>query len=373
MTQMNIQMGDLSKQIDALGDDFLREAVDLIKSGRYIGGHFVQEFEAAFAEYLNQDFAVGVANGTDALEVIFTALDLPRGSIILVPANTFIATAEAVKSAGYLPLFYDVTEDFGMDLSGIPEEILIRAQVLVVVHLYGHPQDMNLAREVASKYNLMIVEDCAQAHGATFEGKKIGTFGIASAFSFYPGKNLGAAGDAGAIVTGDLNLANQMRRIGNHGRLAKFDHELLGRNSRLDNLQALVLLRKLSHLDVWNEKRRGNALRYREKLWQHRDLKLPPDLEGSVYHHFSIRSSKRDALRSYLRDKGVETGLHYPLNLASVSFLLDENQSCTCPEAQRIAETQLSLPVGEHLMANDVDTVAALVNEFFASEDTRSK
>lgn len=360
-------MGDLSGQIDALGDEFLAEMVGLIRSGEYVGGQFVDEFESAFANYLNQDFAIGVANGTDALEVIFTALGLPAGSLVLVPANTFIATAEAVKNTGYSPFFYDVTEDFGMDLFGIPEDVLIKSEVLVVVHLYGHPQDMNLAREVASKYNLMIVEDCAQAHGATFQGQKVGTFGKASAFSFYPGKNLGAAGDAGAIVTGDPELAARVKRIRNHGRLAKFDHELLGRNSRLDNIQALVLLRKLNHLDKWNNQRNANALRYRANLSQHKDLLLPPEVEGSVYHHFSVRTSSRDELRSYLKGKGCESGLHYPLNLASLRFFGRDARTPLCPVSQRISETQLSLPVGEHLGTDEVDAVSVMVNDFLQS------
>lgn len=357
-----VRMGDLSFQTNQIHVELMSKWSGILESSSFIGGTHVRDFEVAFQEFLGAKHAIGVANGTDALEIILQGLDLPAGSKVLVQANSFIASAEAVLNSGHDVEFFDVNTDYTIDLKDLASKLSKEVKAVVIVHLYGHPQPAVQILELLGPLGIALIEDCAQAHGASIEGQKVGTFGIASAFSFYPGKNLGALGDAGAIVTGNNLLAERFRRISNHGRLSKFDHLMLGRNSRLDPLQATALQIKLRRLDSWNSRRVENSERYREKLNGARGLTLPPKIPGSVYHHFVIQHEHRQELRAFLDEAGIETGLHYPEALSETPYLKERTSACSTAEA--LAKRIVSIPVAEHLSTADVDRVAREIMRF---------
>ena len=359
-----VSMGDLSFQTRLIHHDLMDSWSKILDSSSFIGGSFVRDFEDQFAAYIGTRNAIGVGNGTDALEIILQGLELPLGSKVLVQANSFIASAEAAMNSGLSLDFFDVNSDFTVNLDDLQAKLTENVKAVIVVHLYGHPQPMQQVLDLLNPLGILLIEDCAQAHGAAIDGQKVGTFGIASAFSFYPGKYLGALGDAGAIVANDPVLSEKFRRISNHGRLSKFDHLLLGRNSRLDPIQAAALMLKLKHLDSWNARRSRNAQRYRELLAGASDITLPPEIDGSVYHHFVVQHSNRDALRTFLSDSGVQTGLHYPEALNQTPYLRGQMSSCVTSE--RLANEILSIPVAEHLELEDVDFVAEQILRFCA-------
>jgi dTDP-4-amino-4,6-dideoxygalactose transaminase len=358
----HVKMGDLSFQTNQIRVELMSKWSSILESSSFIGGTHVREFEAAFEKYLGATHAIGVANGTDALEIILQGLDLPGGSTVLVQANSFIASAEAVLNSGHHVEFFDVNIDYTIDLEDLASKLSQEIKAVVIVHLYGHPQPAREILELLRPLGIPLIEDCAQAHGASIEGQMVGTFGVASAFSFYPGKNLGALGDAGAIVTSETRLAERFRRISNHGRLSKFDHMTLGRNSRLDPIQASALQIKLRRLDSWNARRVENSKRYRERLTGTRGLTLPPEIPGSVYHHFVIQHEKRQELRAFLAEAGIETGLHYPEALTETSYL--KARTSTCQKAEALAKRIVSIPVAEHLDYADVDRVADQILRF---------
>lgn len=364
MTSKNrpVQMGDLSFQTRLIHDDLIDSWSQILDSSSFIGGRHVSDFEDQFAAYIGARNAIGVGNGTDALEIILQGLELSSGSKVLVQGNSFVASAEAAMNSGLSVDFFDVKSDFTIDLDDLRAKLTQNVKAVIVVHLYGHPQPMRQVLDLLEPHGVFLIEDCAQAHGAAIDGQKVGTFGLASAFSFYPGKNLGALGDAGAIVTNDSMLAEKFRRISNHGRLSKFDHLILGRNSRLDPIQAAALILKLKHLDAWNERRLRNSKRYRELLGGVSGIKLPPEIDGSVYHHFVVQHSNREALREFLSDAGVQTGLHYPEALTQTPYLRGQKASCAISE--RLANEILSLPVAEHLELEDVDFVSEQILRF---------
>lgn len=365
---MQVKMANLSKQVEEIQPDLNEGILRLLLEGSFIGGKEVRSFEEEFARYVGAEHAIGVANGTDALEVILQSLNLDSSSTVLVPANSFVATAEAVLNSGLRLKLVDVDHDFGFDLDLLLKAISPDVRVVIMVHLYGMPNDAPRIKKELDERGILLIEDCAQAHGAKLGGQHVGTFGVAGAFSFYPGKNLGALGDAGAIVTSDAGLAERMRRIGNHGRLSKFDHDILGRNSRLDNIQALALSLKLAKLDEWNSRRRRNASVYRSGLTGIGDLILPPEGRGeSVYHHFVIRTAARDALRDHLRENGIETGLHYPESIDEMPpFAV--SWSSPLGQSRALSRTILSLPVAEHLGLHEVDYVIQSIRDFFRAD-----
>lgn len=365
-----IKFLDLPKQYRSMKREIDRAILSVVSEGAFIGGRPLTDFEAAFAKYTGAKCCIGVGNGTDAIEIILEGLNLPAGSEVIVPANSFIATSEAVTRSGLKVVFCDCDPDnYTISIKDAERRITSRTKAVIAVHLYGHPCDMNALTRLARRHKLSLIEDCAQAHGSEFRGRRVGTFGVAAAFSFYPGKNLGAYGDAGAIITNNPRLAEKVRMIANHGRLAKYDHAFEGRNSRLDSLQAAVLTVKLSRLDKFNRIRRSIAECYLCELAGCKDIVLPKKEKWAnpVWHLFVIRLEKRDALKDYLQKNGVQTGVHYPVSLPRLkaySYLSKKRPKLVADE---YCDKILSLPMGDHMTLRDAHTVSRLVKKFLAS------
>jgi dTDP-4-amino-4,6-dideoxygalactose transaminase len=327
----------------------------------------VREFERSFAAYCGRHYCVGVANGTDALRLALLAAGISPGDEVIVPANTFIATFEAVTQAGGLPVPVDVTEsDYNLDPEAVEEALTERTAFILPVHLYGQLANMAPLERLAERAGARILEDACQAHGARRDGRHAGGVGIAAAFSFYPGKNLGAIGDAGAIVLDDPVLAGKLRALREHGQHEKYRHAYEGFTSRLDTVQALVLLRKLPLLDAWNGERQAAAAFYRRALAGIGDLGLPPVPPGSdpVWHLFAVRTAQRDELASFLRTRGIGIGIHYPEppHLSAAYARLGYGPG-DFPVTEALAGELLSLPmypgISDAQLETVVDSVAA--------------
>jgi dTDP-4-amino-4,6-dideoxygalactose transaminase len=340
----------------------------VVSTASFIGGAPVEAFEQSFAEFIEVPHCIGVGNGTDAIEIALDAFDLPRGGEVIVPAASFIATSEAVSRSGLNVVFADIDpESYTMDPDDVARRVTGRTVALLPVHLYGHPAAMPELESIAERHGLKIVEDAAQAHGARVGGRRVGSIGTVGTFSFYPGKNLGAYGDAGAITTSDAALATQMRMQANHGRTTKYEHQFEGRNSRIDALQAAVLSVKLRYIDVWTERRRSLAALYREGLAGVGDVILPLEKDGyrHVYHLFVIRTKEREWLRQYLQERGIATGIHYPHPLSRLEAYAEHPQYKEPFKAEVIANEVLSLPMGDSIDAEQVASVVDAVQEFF--------
>ncbi|CAI8753115.1 erythromycin biosynthesis sensory transduction protein eryC1 [Pseudomonas soli] len=361
---------DLHAQYQTIRGEIDAAISDVIANSSFIGGKGVRAFEEAFASYCGARFCLGVGNGTDALEIAIEALDLPPGSEVLVPANSFIASSEAVSRCGHKVVFVDNDADtYVISVDDVLKKLTVNTKAIIAVHLYGHPCDMKALSDICKSRGIYLIEDCAQAHGAEFEGQRVGSIGDISAFSFYPGKNLGAYGDAGAIVTNDEALSLRCRQIANHGRIAKYDHAFEGRNSRLDGLQAAILSVKLKHLDDWTAKRIEIADRYLQGLADVSLLTLPRRQAWAkqVYHLFVIRTEYRDELKAFLEQAGIETGVHYPKALPKLQAYAYLDQEDTAANYYTQDSTLLSLPIGEHLSLSQIDSVIAAVREFFST------
>ncbi len=367
---MRVPFLDLPAQYQSIKEDIDAAMAEVVDACAFIGGQALREFESAFSAFQSVEQCVGVGNGTDALEIVFEALDIPSGSEIIVPANTFIATAEAVTRTGHKVVFCDCDEaNMTIDVGDAENCISEKTAAIVAVHLYGHPCDMDPLLSLARQHDLAIIEDCAQAHGAEYKGRRVGGIGQAGTFSFFPGKNLGAFGDAGAITTNSGQFAERCRRIANHGRLEKFDHEIVGRNSRLDNLQAAVLAVKLRHLEKWTEHRIRIADRYLSGLTDCSGVQLPgrADWARQVYHLFVIRCDARNELQAFLADHGVSSGIHYPMAIPKMAAYASLEQATESLRANREDSRLLSLPIGEHVDAEACDYVCMKIREFFHS------
>lgn len=354
---------DLAALHRELGEELEAAMLDVARSQRFVGGPVVATFEERFASYLGADEVVAVANGTDAVELAVRALGIEPGAEVLVPANTFVATAAAVVAAGATPRFVDVDELSGLiDLDSCEQRMTARTQAVIPVHLYGRMADMRAVGAFASRHGLAVIEDSAQAAGAQRDGLHAGAVGDVGCFSFYPGKNLGAFGDAGATVTSDPSLADRLRLLRDHGQRGQYNHELIGRNSRMDPIQAAVLTVKLGHLDRFNERRRSAAGWYRELL----DEPLPDwqadDPASDVHHLLPILHEERDALAEQLAAAGVQTGIHYPHTVPETPAF--EALRDSFPSAERRARLQLSLPMHPHLTRADVELITGLVHSF---------
>jgi dTDP-4-amino-4,6-dideoxygalactose transaminase len=345
-----------------------RWSAEVLDGSGFIGGETVATFESALARYCGTDHAVGLANGTDALQLALRAIGIGPGDDVIIPANTFVATAEAVVLAGARPRFADVDP---ATLLLTPETIeaaltpLTRA--VIVVHLYGQMPDMAALEECASRLDIALVEDAAQAQGATWGGRKAGSFGVAGCFSFYPGKNLGAWGDAGAVVTSDPDLDQRLRSMRDHGRSdSHYLHVMLGTNSRLDALQAVVLTAKLARLDSWNRSRRELMAQYRALIDPAAAVPVAALEGGEAVHHLAVvRVRNRAEVQHELASLGIVTGIHYP----TPCHLMAPYAACAhrpLPEAERAAEEVMSLPMFPHLQPDDVAYVAQKLNEVAA-------
>jgi dTDP-4-amino-4,6-dideoxygalactose transaminase len=332
-----------------------------LRDANYIGGAPVAELERAWAAYCGTEHAIGVANGTDALYLALTALGIGEGDEVIVPANTFIATAAAVIHARAVPRFVDVDDQtLLMTADTLAAAITPRTRAVIVVHLYGQMPDMPALLAVAADAGIAVIEDAAQAHGAEWAGQRAGSFGAIACFSFYPGKNLGAFGDAGAVVTSDPGLAARVRALANHGRLdgaAHYEHECVGRNSRLDALQAIVLAGKLARLDAWTDRRIEIAARYRDRLSESgAELPLVAPQARHVYHLFVARLPRRDTVRAALEEQGIRTGIHYPVP-CHLQPPLARYATSSLPVVERTAAELVSLPMFPHMTNEQVDFV----------------
>ncbi len=351
---------DLKKQYDFIKDEIDKSILSVINDSAFIGGKYLTNFENKFSEYLNINYCVGVANGTDALEIAIESFNFEKGKEIIVPANSWISSSEAVSKNGLKVVFADINPmNYTLDIKSIEDKINNNTCAIMPVHLYGHPCDMDKIIELGKNNNIIIIEDCAQAHGAMYKNKSVGTFGDIATFSFYPGKNLGAYGDAGAIVTNNKEIAKKCKKIANHGRLSKFEHEFEGRNSRLDGLQASILSVKLKYLDKFVNIRNENATRYHNLLSNESDIILPKNSNNikHAYHLFVIRVPKRDFIQLELKKNDIETGIHYPISLPKLKAY--EYLNCNTDEfiACKIDSNLLSLPMHEMLLPNEIDEV----------------
>jgi len=359
-----IEFLDLHSQYLSIKQEIDKAISSVIADSAYIGGKHVRLFEENFSAYQQSAQCVGVGNGTDALEIAIEALGLAPGSEIIVPANSFIASAEAVSRTGHRVVFCDANaDDYTIAIDDLRRRVTHKTSAIMAVHLYGHPCDMDPLLAIARQHDLKIIEDCAQAHGAEYKGRRVGAIGDVGAFSFYPGKNLGAYGDGGAIVTNDASLAKKCRMIANHGRIAKYDHEFEGRNSRLDGLQAAILNVKLSHLDGWTDHRIRIADAYLEELKQKSEITLPirQAWARQVYHLFVVRHPRRDELRAGLQQVEVRTGIHYPVALPKLKAFSYLEQKDEKGFAWVSDDTLLSLPIGEHIHIDTVSQIASVL------------
>jgi dTDP-4-amino-4,6-dideoxygalactose transaminase len=362
-----IQFLDLKKQYRDIKKEIDEAIKSVIKETAFIGGKYVDQFEKEFAAYQEVKYCIGVGNGTDALEIAIEALNLPNGSEIIVPANSFIASSEAVTRSGCKVVFCDCDENnYTISISSLKSKITLNTKAVIAVHLYGHPCDMDEILSIAKENDLKIIEDCAQSHGAEYKDRRVGAIGDIGTFSFYPGKNLGAYGDGGAIVTNDENLAKKSKMIANHGRIEKYSHEFEGRNSRLDGLQAAILSVKLKYLDVWTDARIKVADYYLENLKDVKGVILPKreDWAKQVYHLFVIRVKKRDELQVYLKDNGILSGVHYPISLPKLKAYGYTNQASEFFFSNSSDSEILSLPIGDHLRENDLLKIVNSLKEF---------
>jgi dTDP-4-amino-4,6-dideoxygalactose transaminase len=339
------------------------------QSGWYVLEEEIEAFEHEFAAYCGARHGIGVGNGLDALRLILLACGIGEGDEVIVPATTFIATWLAVSYVGAVPVPVDCdARTHTLDPRGLAQALSPRTRAIIAVHLFGHPADMDPILEVGRRYRLRVIEDAAQAHGARYRGKRVGSLGDAAAFSFYPSKNLGALGDGGAVVTDNDDLAERIRMLRNYGARDKYHHVTWGVNSRLDALQAAFLRVKLPRLDAWNERRRAVADRYLQELDGIPALELPfpsPDAEP-VWHVFAVRHDDRDGLRHWLRGNGVETLLHYPIP-PHLSEVYRTRAAGRFPVAESFAKTCLSLPIGPHLARAGGEHVIATVRSYARS------
>lgn len=349
-------------------DKDLRDAFERVYNRSwYIEGVEDEAFEKAFAEFCDSKYCVGVGNGLDSLFLALKAMGIKEGDEVIVPSNTYIATALAVTYTGATPIFVEPDiRTFNIDPTKIEAAITNKTKAIMPVHLYGQACDMDPIMEAAKKYNLYIVEDCAQAHGAKYKGKVIGSFGDAAGFSFYPGKNLGALGDAGATVTNSEELAKKVRALGNYGSDYKYHHIYQGNNSRLDELQAAFLAAKLPHLNKVNVERRKIAQKYLDGI-NNSEIILPfvPEYAEPVWHIFGVRCDRRDELEKFLNDAGISTNKHYPIPMHLQGCYTDLGfKKGDYPIAEKISETELSIPMYYGMTDEEVQYVIDRMNEF---------
>ena len=368
-TRTAVPFLDLSPSHDPLREDLLEAIEALIESNAFTNGPAVAEFEAEFASYCGADFCVGVASGLDALRLALLAERIAPGDEVIVPANTFVATLEAVTQAGGNPVVVDVTEDdYNIDPEAVDAALSERTRFVLPVHLYGQLADMRELQSRAQKWGTPLIEDACQAHGATRDGIRAGAGGAAAAFSFYPAKNLGAFGDAGALVSSDEKLAERVRALREHGQRVKYRHDHEGYTARLDTIQALVLSKKLPRLDAWNEERRAVARFYNAHLDGIGDLRLPPVPEGSepVWHLYEVRTAHPERLSDFLRRRNIGSGRHYPqavhLSPAYQSLGYRRGQF---PVAEALAEELLSLPIFPGMTDEQLEALVEAVTDYF--------
>jgi dTDP-4-amino-4,6-dideoxygalactose transaminase len=344
----------------------------VMESGWYVLGKEVEAFEAEFATYCETKYCIGVGNGLEALHLILRAMEIGEGDEVIVPANTYIASWLAISQAGAKPIPVEPdARTYNIDPLLIEDAITERTKVIMAVHLYGQPADMDAINEIAARHNLKVIEDAAQAHGARYKGRRVGGLGDAAGFSFYPTKNLGAIGDAGAITTNDGMLADKIRLLRNYGSRVKYENEIQGYNSRLDELQAAFLRVKLAKLDEWNNRRVKIAEKYLQALSEIPNLTLPfvPEWAEPVWHLFVVRHPKRDFLQHLLKLDGIGTLIHYPIPPHLSGAYLKENYLLsTFPVSEQMSNEMLSLPISPHIKTDDILSILATLQKNSISE-----
>ena len=362
---MKIPYLDLKEQSLSIKKE-IEEAINrvIFNNSNFILGEELEKFEKEFAGYCNISYARGVGNGTAALYLSLLAIDIKPGDEVITVPNTAVPTVSAISSTHAVPVFVDIDpETYTIDPNKIEEKITQKTKAIIPVHLYGHPADMDPILEVAKKYNIEVIEDCAQAHGTLYKGKKVGSFGDLGCFSFYPSKNLGAFGDAGMITTNNPGLAEKVRLLRNYGcnDQEKYMHEIKGFNSRLDEIQAAILRVKLKHLDTWNEKRRKLAKFYNENL-KNVITPIEKSYAKHVYHLYVIRTKKRDELQKYLKENGIGTLIHYPIPIHKQKAYSEIKDNF--PISEKYANEILSLPMYPELKEEQVLEVSKKINSF---------
>jgi dTDP-4-amino-4,6-dideoxygalactose transaminase len=359
---------DLKAQYSRIREEMDAAVLDVLDSAHFVGGPFLEKFEQEFAAYVGATYCVGVANGTDAITLAARAAGLGPGDEVLVPANSFFASAEAISNAGATPVFVDVDPvTFHMDPVLAAEAITDRTRAIVPVHLYGRAMNLKPFETLASRHDLIIIEDCAQAHGAAIDGQTVGASGRLTCYSFYPGKNLGAYGDGGAVTTSDPDLMKNLRLLREHGSPVKYEHSVVGWNSRLDALQAAVLSVKLPYMHSWNKSRLEHAKKLSTAL-EGSPIYPPAIPEGNqhVFHLFVVRCSKRNELKHFLEERGIQTGIHYPvpLHLTAAYQALGAPGPGSKPVTETLASEILSLPIYAELSDQQTEYVIAALGEF---------
>ncbi|OQM46892.1 MULTISPECIES: DegT/DnrJ/EryC1/StrS family aminotransferase [Anoxybacillaceae] len=349
-------------------EEKIKEAINrTINSGWYILGEEVERFEMEFAKYCGVKHAIGVANGLDALTLILKAYEIGKGDEVIVPANTYIATILSISANGATPVLVEPKiNSYNIDPTQIEKQITSRTKAIMTVHLYGQVANMDAIKHIAQKYNLKIIEDAAQAHGAVYNGRRVGSLGNAAGFSFYPGKNLGALGDGGAITTNDDELADRLRALRNYGSYEKYQNLFKGLNSRLDEMQAAILRVKLKYLDMDNEKRRQIAEYYLNHI-KNEEVVLPVVENGNrlshVWHLFVVRVENRDKFQEYLTQNGIQTAIHYPIP-PHKQKAYEEWNNCCLRITEEIHRTVVSLPMSPVLKLEDVKKIVEVVNNY---------
>jgi len=375
---MQVPFLDLKVQYQSIKQEIDPAIQNVIDNAAFILGKSVADFESDFAKAHNVKYCCGVSSGTDANHLVLWALGLKPGDEVIIPANTFIATAWGATLCGAKPVFVDCEPDsYNIDPAKAEKAITKKTKAIVAVHLYGQPADMDPLNEIARKHNIYLVEDCAQSHLAEYKGKKAGGLSEAASFSYYPGKNLGAYGEGGAVTTNNPEIAQKVKMIRDHGAVQKYNHEIFGHNYRMEGIQGAVLGVKLKHLDKWTDGRRRVAAKYRELLRDLKNIKVPVEMPYAkhVYHLYVIQvrsgdkqndNQKRDALQKYLGDNGISTGLHYPIPLHVQPCFRDLNyKKGDFPVTEQLAETGLSLPMYPELKDDQIEYVCSKIKEFF--------
>jgi dTDP-4-amino-4,6-dideoxygalactose transaminase len=360
---MKVPFLNLKAQYDAIAQEIEQSIKDVLSTCAFSGGPFVERFEAEFASFCGADHAIGVGSGTEALWLALVALGVKAGDEVITAPNSFIATAEAISLAGAEPVFVDVEEgSFTLDPSLLEAAITPRTRAIIPVHLFGQTADMEPILAVARKHGLAVLEDACQAHGAQYRGKRAGSLGDAGCFSFYPGKNLGAYGEAGGVVTSDRQLADRIRMLRDHGQSRKYYHEMVGTNGRMDGIQGAVLSVKLKYLEQWNEARRKHAAAYREVLKPLASVQAPQEMEYArhIYHVFAVRSQGREQLIDALADRGIACGVHYPVPIHLQRAYASRGQGLgSYPMAERCAREFVSLPMFPELTGEQIAYVGS--------------
>ncbi|HEX8854554.1 MAG TPA: DegT/DnrJ/EryC1/StrS family aminotransferase [Thermoleophilaceae bacterium] len=367
---MNIPLLDIHAQHDSIREELNDAIRSVVESGRYIGGAPLSDFESSFARFCGAKRAIGVSSGTDAVTLALRGCGVGPGDEVITTAFTFIATVESIAEVGANPVLVDVDPDTALATVDVVEDAISdKTAAILVVHLYGQPVDLPAFRELAERRGLALIEDAAQAHGAEFDGLRVGAVGRAAAFSFFPGKNLGALGDAGGITTGDGALADRIAALRDHGRLDKYRHEELGVNARMDTLQAAILAVKLKRLGEWNEARRRHATFYEEAFADVDGIEpLTVDERAThVYHQYVVRVDDRDGAVAALKAAGVAAGVHYPIPLHRQPALAESHGYLSLPACESLAERVLSLPVYPELTDEQRSHVAQAVTDHVRS------